>query len=180
MKILVTGTPGVGKTRFADIISKRLGLLHLDITAHIKNHKLYESYDEELSTYIFSESVVAEHLKKHHSNTHSLIIDTHSPSIVKYFDFDMIILIRCEIAELRRRLAERGYSKKKITENIDCEIFEVIKDDLDESFAIEPIIVYSSKDKEDDEAYTFDEAVDMLVVMCEKENIKNIAKSAKL
>lgn len=160
MKILVTGTPGVGKTTFSKRIAERLGIHHVDITAYIKKHRLYESYDHSLNTFIFSENLVAEDLKHRLRNYNSFIIDTHSPVIVKHVDFDKIVMLRCSTAVLKTRLEERGYSKEKIQENIECEICEVIRDDLEECFGKDPIVVYTSEPE--DEGLEFEEAIDAI------------------
>ena len=50
--ILVTGTPGVGKTATAALVAERLGLRHINVGEIIKEHKCYDGHDEELDTHI--------------------------------------------------------------------------------------------------------------------------------
>ena len=42
-----------------------------------------------------------------------------------------MVLLRCNNTELYDRLQARGYNEKKITENIECEILDVLKEEVD-------------------------------------------------
>ena len=53
--ILVTGTPGVGKTATASLIAETLGLKHINVGELIKQHKCYDGYDDALETHILDE-----------------------------------------------------------------------------------------------------------------------------
>lgn len=44
--ILVTGTPGVGKSLMCKMLSEKTGLTWLDVNALAFEHKCVESYDE--------------------------------------------------------------------------------------------------------------------------------------
>ena len=45
--ILVTGTPGVGKTSFAAELATRLGLTHLNVGTLAEEHDCFDGYDDE-------------------------------------------------------------------------------------------------------------------------------------
>lgn len=47
------------------------------------------------------------------------------------------------------RLQSRGYQQNKIDENIDCEIFGVLKDEVEQSYAPERIIELQSNEVDD-------------------------------
>ena len=53
--ILITGTPGTGKTTTASMIAKKLGLKHLDVGKFIKENNCHEQYDDSYDTYILDE-----------------------------------------------------------------------------------------------------------------------------
>ena len=46
-------------------------------------------------------------------------------------------------------MQERGYDQKKIDENVDCEIFGVLKEEVESSYASERIIELQSNEVED-------------------------------
>lgn len=61
----------------------------------------------------------------------------------------MIVLLRCDNTALFDRLQERGYDQKKIDENIDCEIFGVLKEEVENSYSAERIIELNSNQVDD-------------------------------
>lgn len=148
MKILVTGTPGVGKTTFSKILASEFHLKHIDITNFIKENKLYESYDKKFDTYVFDEDFVAENLIKTVEKEKSFIVDTHSPCIACDIQFDYIFHLRCDIKELTDRLKARNYNETKVTENVEAEIFNVISEELEEFFEEDSnIFIINGSDK---------------------------------
>lgn len=50
--IVVTGTPGTGKTTIAKKISKQKGYLYVDVKKLIKNFKLNEKFDKNRKSWI--------------------------------------------------------------------------------------------------------------------------------
>jgi broad-specificity NMP kinase len=56
--ILVTGTPGVGKTSTAARIAEQLHLMHINVGEVIQQHKCYDGYDDELQTHILDEDAL--------------------------------------------------------------------------------------------------------------------------
>lgn len=51
-----------------------------------------------------------------------------SISLVEWFD--LVVLLRTNNTVLFDRLQARGYTQKKISENVECEIFEVSKEEV--------------------------------------------------
>lgn len=66
-----------------------------------------------------------------------VIIDYHSAEMFPERWFDIIFVLRTDNTILYDRLSERGYKGKKLTDNIDCEIFQVILDEAKESYESE-------------------------------------------
>jgi hypothetical protein len=56
--IVITGTPGVGKTTHAELLARNTGLKHLPINQVAKEHDCHEDWDEELQTWIVDEDKV--------------------------------------------------------------------------------------------------------------------------
>lgn len=46
--IIVTGTPGVGKTSHCEVLAESTGMRYLNISRIVKERQLYESWDERL------------------------------------------------------------------------------------------------------------------------------------
>lgn len=56
--IIITGTPGVGKTVHCEQLAQDLGLKHLSINQVAKDRGCFDEYDEELKTWVVDEDKV--------------------------------------------------------------------------------------------------------------------------
>ena len=56
--IVITGTPGVGKTTHAEQLAQATGLKHLSVNAIVKDEGLHEGKDEETGSWIVDEDKV--------------------------------------------------------------------------------------------------------------------------
>jgi hypothetical protein len=56
--VIVTGTPGVGKTVHCEQLAQDTGLRHLSINKVAKDRDCFESYDDELASWIIDEDKV--------------------------------------------------------------------------------------------------------------------------
>lgn len=57
--ILITGTPGTGKTLTATEVAQRSGLRHVDIGDIAKKGDLYDGWDDQYQCYILDEDKVS-------------------------------------------------------------------------------------------------------------------------
>ncbi|KAI5278945.1 factor activating pos9, partial [Ascosphaera acerosa] len=53
--IIVTGTPGVGKTVHCEQLAQATGLHHLSVNQVVKDRRCHEGWDDELKTWIVDE-----------------------------------------------------------------------------------------------------------------------------
>ena len=56
--IIITGTPGVGKTTHCEILAQNTGLKHLSINDIVKERGCHEGYDAEYKSLIVDEDKV--------------------------------------------------------------------------------------------------------------------------
>lgn len=56
--IVITGTPGVGKTTHAEQLAQSLGLKHVSVNQIVKDEGFHEGKDEELGSWIVDEDKV--------------------------------------------------------------------------------------------------------------------------
>lgn len=56
--VIITGTPGVGKTVHCEQVAQEIGLKHLSVNQIAKDRDCYETYDEELKTWVVDEDKV--------------------------------------------------------------------------------------------------------------------------
>lgn len=151
--ILVTGTPGVGKTslailladEFKNTLNKEFKVLNLGEL--VLKKKLYDNWNKDFDVPEFNESKIIEELE--YLNDGGYIIDFHSACFLPEEWFKLIVILRCNNTELYDRLKGRGYNEKKITENIECEIMEMISDEVKENFDTSRILEVSNEKIED-------------------------------
>ncbi|KAM0687802.1 hypothetical protein COBT_000952 [Conglomerata obtusa] len=125
MKILISGTPGVGKTTIAKKLASTIMHDYYDISAIIIQNDLYSKKDKQLDTHVFSTRKVKKFLKKH-ITSENIIIETHTPECVTFIEFDCVFVLRTNLKVLKERLLARNYSDEKIKKNIEAEIYNEI------------------------------------------------------
>eukprot|EP00581_Thalassiosira_minuscula_P019024 CAMPEP_0183725702 /NCGR_PEP_ID=MMETSP0737-20130205/21290_1 /TAXON_ID=385413 /ORGANISM="Thalassiosira miniscula, Strain CCMP1093" /LENGTH=184 /DNA_ID=CAMNT_0025956783 /DNA_START=115 /DNA_END=669 /DNA_ORIENTATION=+ len=139
--ILVTGTPGVGKTSTASLIAETIGLKHINVGELIKQHKCYDGRDDALDTHILDEDKLLDLMETMFQecaddNT-GIVADYHSCELFPERWFDLILVLRAKTEVLYDRLTSRGYSEKKRSENMEAEIMQVVLDEARESYDVE-------------------------------------------
>lgn len=121
--IIVTGTPGTGKTTLATGLAKHYGydlinIAELEgefITGSIKGVKVIDV--DRLVKYIEE--------RRANSNKH-LIVDGHLSHYYPPDNTKICFVLRCDPFELKNRLIKRGYSKDKIKVNLEAEAMDLI------------------------------------------------------
>lgn len=56
--IIITGTPGVGKTTHAEALAEKTGLKHISVNQLVKDKGCHEGWDEEYQSWIVDEDKV--------------------------------------------------------------------------------------------------------------------------
>eukprot|EP01118_Nematostelium_gracile_P020461 TRINITY_DN9928_c0_g1_i1.p1 TRINITY_DN9928_c0_g1~~TRINITY_DN9928_c0_g1_i1.p1 ORF type:complete len:188 (-),score=45.17 TRINITY_DN9928_c0_g1_i1:24-551(-) len=131
--ILITGTPGTGKTTLGELVASNTGLQMVEVSRLIKEKDLHDGRDEEFDCFILDEDKVCDELEDQMTRGGN-IIDFHSCDFFPERWFDLVIVLRTDNSILYPRLEKRGYNQKKITENIECEILQVVLDEAADSY----------------------------------------------
>ncbi len=116
----LTGTPGVGKTTVGDLL-KREGYRVLDLNKFISEKGLRDSKDSNRNTYEVDVNKLSKEYKSIAS--HYDIIEGHFSYLL---DLDNAIVLRCRPDILRQRMISKKWKEKKVEENIQSEILDVI------------------------------------------------------
>jgi adenylate kinase len=83
------------------------------------------------------------------SATGGTILDWHACDLFPERWIDLVIVLRCDSTVLYDRLTARGYKGKKLEENMDSEIMQVLLDEAREGYK-EEIVVELRSDKVED------------------------------
>ncbi|MBS3117797.1 AAA family ATPase [Candidatus Woesearchaeota archaeon] len=125
--IVVSGTPGTGKTRYAKRLAKEKNYLYIDINEFVLKQKIPYVYDRRrkakaVDIFELKRKLIS-HLKK--LSERGAVIDSHLAHYLPKRYVSLCIIMKCSIPKLKRRLKSRGYSEAKISENVDAELFDV-------------------------------------------------------
>ncbi len=125
--IIISGTPGSGKTSVSIVISKLIGARVISLNELAISHKFSFEYDKERETYIvdlkrFLPYVLKEIKKIKKENPQFLILEGHISDIIPEKFIDFVFILRCEPDELCKRLEKKNYKLKKVIENVQAEI----------------------------------------------------------
>ncbi|KAI5814226.1 AAA domain-containing protein [Pyronema omphalodes] len=146
--IVITGTPGVGKSSHSILLSESTGLNLIDINKIVKDNKFTEEYDEALQTWVVDEDRLLDEIEPQLEEGGN-VIDWHVCDLFPERLIDLVVVLRCENGVLYDRLQARNYSEAKLQENLDAEIMQVVLDDAREGYD-ENIVVELRSDSSDD------------------------------
>lgn len=133
--VLITGTPGTGKSSLAERLAGACSLFQYDVSKVAKAENLCESYDESMDTHVIEEDKVLDHMEERlGTNEGGVVVDYHSCDLFPERWFDLVVVLTCDNSVLYDRLQSRGYSEKKIRENVECEIFQTVLEEARESY----------------------------------------------
>ncbi|KAL4974292.1 peptidase family C78-domain-containing protein [Aspergillus desertorum] len=150
--IIITGTPGVGKTVHCEQLAQDTGLRHLSINKIAKDRGCYEAYDEELKTWVVDEDRLLDAIEDEVLQG-GFLIDWHACDLFPKSWIDLVVVLRCpSTSTLYDRLNSRGYHETKLQENLDAEIFGVLVEEAREGFDEEIVVELNSEEDGDLEA----------------------------
>eukprot|EP01026_Neomeris_dumetosa_P060399 TRINITY_DN5695_c0_g2_i1.p3 TRINITY_DN5695_c0_g2~~TRINITY_DN5695_c0_g2_i1.p3 ORF type:complete len:206 (-),score=12.98 TRINITY_DN5695_c0_g2_i1:228-764(-) len=138
--VLVTGTPGTGKSTLCQLLVQYIDLQHLNVSEIVKEGELYQGWDEEFDCSIFDEDKVCDALEDKLEQG-GYVVDFHTCDFFPERWFDLVIVLITDNTVLYDRLEARLYSQKKIQENVECEIMQVIVSEAQDSYPEEIVQV---------------------------------------
>uniref|UniRef100_A0A671FYC6 Adenylate kinase isoenzyme 6 n=1 Tax=Rhinolophus ferrumequinum TaxID=59479 RepID=A0A671FYC6_RHIFE len=122
------GTPGVGKTTLGKELASRSGLKYINVGDLAREGQLYDGYDEEYDCPILDEDRVVDELENQMSEG-GVIVDYHGCDFFPERWFHIVFVLKTDNSILYKRLETRGYNEKKLKDNIQCEIFQVLHEE---------------------------------------------------
>ena len=125
--IIVTGTPCVGKTSVSKKLAVKLDAVHVNLAELVKREKLYSDIDKERNSIIADLDKVSQRIKEVIQEAKGdVIIDGHyAVHVVDPETVDFVFVLRKDPRRLKVLMERRGYSGKKLWENLEAEILDV-------------------------------------------------------
>jgi adenylate kinase len=119
--IIISGTPGTGKTTLAKIIAK-FGYRRIDVNRLVNQKRLYAGYDRKRGSKIVDTDRLTKELARliTSSRNKKMVVDSHLSHYLPPDYVDLCIVTKCDLKELEKR-----YNQAKVRENLDAEIFDI-------------------------------------------------------
>ncbi|KFY20773.1 hypothetical protein V491_03435 [Pseudogymnoascus sp. VKM F-3775] len=146
--IIITGTPGVGKTTHCETLAASLGLTHLSINTVVKDKGCHDGWDEEYQSWIVDEDKLLDEIEDDVKKG-GYIIDWHACDLFPKSWIDLVVVLRVDSTILYDRLKARNYPELKLQENLDSEIMEVLLQEARDSYDEEIVVELTSNTSEE-------------------------------
>ncbi len=124
--IVVTGTPGTGKTAFSQALAKSIGADYLNLTDYVSKYRLYSGTDRSRRTKIVNVAKARKSLGRVlMKKREALVVDSHiSEGIIPKRTVRRAFVLRCHPKVLEARLRAKKWKRNKIRENVLAEIID--------------------------------------------------------
>lgn len=124
--VVISGTPGTGKTTIARKLSKKIDAHYVPLTRYVGQKRLYSRVDQQRRTKIVDVAATRRSLGKDLANMDGwVVVDSHVPEgVVPARIVRSVIVLRCHPKILEKRLRAKGWSANKIRENVLAEILD--------------------------------------------------------
>jgi adenylate kinase len=149
--IILTGTPGTGKSTVASHLKSEQGISIIEISMIIQEQELFLGYDHRRETLILDESAVNKYLKMQLDPLEEVWIVGHSVQFPVLQPAQWVVVLRCEPGVLRKRLERRGYSSEKINENVEAEIMQICLEEAQAFFTKATLIEVDTTTKSNED-----------------------------
>jgi adenylate kinase len=147
--ILITGTPGTGKTTVSRLLATELRACYVNPKNLLRRKSIDYAYDEKRRTRTVSLARLRKALYERTSRAdHGLVIDSHiAPEIGVVPKLVRAIVLRCDPVVLQRRIERKRWSKSKISENLQAEILDICLWDAVQNYGWEKIVEIDTTEK---------------------------------
>lgn len=138
MRVVITGTPGTGKTTATERLEDRAGerafdVVHLNTV--IREEELFSDTDDARNSLIADMDAIEQWLAEQ-TNTAVVLVESH---LAHRLPADRVVVLRCHPEELGDRLTERDESEATIEENGESEALDVILTEAVEKHGLDTV-----------------------------------------
>ncbi|CAN6938116.1 unnamed protein product [Brassica oleracea] len=143
-----TGTPGTGKSTTASALAEARNFKHICVGDLVKEKNLHDGWDDQFECHVINKDLVCDELEDIMEGGGN-IVDYHGCDFFPERWFDRVVVLQTENSVLYDRLTRRGYSGTKLSNNIECEIFQVMLGEASDRYKEEIVTAMQSDTIED-------------------------------
>lgn len=119
-------------------------MVHVNVGEIVKENNCYDGRDESLDTNVLDEDRLVDELLEplfeEEPDKGGIVADFHVCEIFPERWFDLVLVLRAKTDVLYDRLTARNYSDRKRSENVECEIMQVVLEEARDAY--DPAIVH--------------------------------------
>jgi len=123
MWVALTGTPGTGKTTVATRLRSK-GYTVIDVNTLAIREGFVAGSDTTRQCKLIDIKKINAYLQKHFNRTDLVFFEGHTTHLLKAID--KVIILRCHPNVLARHLLEKKWKPKKIQENLEAELLDIV------------------------------------------------------
>ncbi len=127
MLIVITGTPGTGKTETCGRLGKMLGSDVIHLREFVKARKISSGFDRKTKSGIVDlrklERELMKEITKLKTRNRKLVVEGHLACEIP-LPADYVFVLRCKPKELEKRMRKRNYAEGKTRENLLAEMLD--------------------------------------------------------
>jgi adenylate kinase len=124
--VVVTGTPGTGKTTISSRLAEEIGARYVPLTQHVSSRGLYSRVDSRRNSKVIDLRRTRAELRRILAkDDRTMVVDSHIPDVVAPKRLvQRVFVLRCHPKILTSRLRAKKWRHRKIQENLLAEILD--------------------------------------------------------
>ena len=141
MRIVITGTPGTGKTKIAKELAKRTGIGRVDLKEFVNRNHIFKI---EKGQKVVDVGLLGKKLLSRIKKSKEYIVEGHLACEFK-IPADFVFVLRTNPNKLGARLAKRKYKKEKLEENLMAEMLDYCVQRVESVYGKSPLELDTSQ-----------------------------------
>lgn len=134
MFLVISGTPGTGKTVVGKKLAKMLDARLITTGYLVKKYKIPAALDKKRKTKIIDTRKLAAAARQEAKKYENSVFEGH---LAHFASADLTIILRTSPSELEKRLKKKGWNSRKVRENVEAEAMGIISNEVKNAIEVD-------------------------------------------